>query len=146
LVGQLTADKGKGLFGQILRQRGGLPGRLSEVPAVSEQVVQPDLQSLGAGGRAEGPGVGALEDSRPVERGLQRCCRITERADQVCFHRGSGPPRHRLVIEEGDKHPVHPDQMSNQLAHRPFAAGRRRRPLLWADAGDQVVDGGKSAG
>ena len=146
LVGQLTADKGEGLFGQILRQRDGLPGRLSEVPAMSEQVVQPDLQSLRAGGRAEGPVLGAFEDSGPVERGLQRRCRITERADQICFPRGSCRLRHRLIIEQGDKHPVHPDQMSNQLAHRPFGAGRRRRPLLRPDAGDQVVDGGNSAG
>jgi hypothetical protein len=145
LVRQVSARKGEGLFGQILRQGRRLPGRLREVPAVREQVVKPDLESLGSSGRAEGPDVGAFESSRPVERSLQRRGRIVERPDRVFVRKNSGRARDRLVVEQGDKHAVHPSQMSHQLAHVPFAAGCRRHPLLRADVDDHVADGGAGA-
>ncbi len=72
LVGQLGADEGERLLGQIIRQLGGLPCGLGEVPAVGEQVVETDLQSFGAGGRPERTVIAAFEDSRLIERGLQR--------------------------------------------------------------------------
>ena len=55
LPGQLRADEGEGLLGQVLRHVDGATDGLGEIPAVREDVVQPDLQPLGAGGLAERP-------------------------------------------------------------------------------------------
>lgn len=55
LDGQLGANEGQRLLGQVIRQLVGLLRGLSKVPAVGEQVVETDLQSFGAGGRPSGP-------------------------------------------------------------------------------------------
>jgi hypothetical protein len=68
LLGQLGADEGQRLFGQFIRQLGGSPGGLGEVPAVGEEVVETDLRSFAADGRAEWAVMRPFEDSRLDER------------------------------------------------------------------------------
>ena len=127
LLGQLGADEGQRLLGHIIRQLSGLPRGLSEVPPVGEQVVQTDLQSLGAGSRPERAAIGAFEDSRLLERGLQPGCRIAVGANGVVFDVVSGPATWwRLVGEQTGEDTVHPDQMVDQLAHRPVRTRGRR--------------------
>src|SRR6266699_3364305 len=74
--GQLGTDEGQRLVGQIIRQLAGLSRGLSEVPAVGEEVVETDLQSLGSGGRPDRAVIAAFENSRLVERCMQRGCGI----------------------------------------------------------------------
>ena len=50
---------------------------------MGEEVVEPDLQSLGAGGGPERAAVGVFEDSGPAERGLQRGCGVAVGAGRV---------------------------------------------------------------
>jgi len=96
LVGQLGADEGE----RLLRQLGGLPCGLGEVPAVGEQVVETDLQSFGAAGRPERPVIAAFEDSRLIERGLQRDGGIAVGANGIVFDVVSGRPRRRRLVGE----------------------------------------------
>lgn len=72
LGGELDLDERQGLLGKVFGQMGGDSGGPGEVPSVSEQVVQADLQALGARGTPEGAGVTALKYPGTGERGLQR--------------------------------------------------------------------------
>src|SRR5215469_1911144 len=100
LLGQLASGKHERLFDEIVRQVERLIRSLCEVPAVSEEVVEPDLQSIGAGGSPERAVVGALEDSGPAEGYLQRGRGVAVGADRVAFHMiGARPGRRRLVGE-----------------------------------------------
>jgi len=83
VLGQLPAHEFQRPLGHIVGQLDGLPGGQSEIPAVREQVVQTDLQSLRAGGRPEWAAVGPLQDAGSLERGLQRGCRIAVGADRI---------------------------------------------------------------
>lgn len=59
---------------------------------MGQQVVEADLQSIGAGGGPERAAVGALQDSGPAERGQQRGCGVAEGADRVVFDMVRGWP------------------------------------------------------
>jgi len=43
-----------------------------------------------------------------------------------------------FVGEQCGEDPIHPDEVVDQLAHRPVRAGGRRRPLFGPDLGDQL--------
>jgi hypothetical protein len=58
---------------------------------VGEEVVQTDLQPLGAGGRPERAAIGAFEDFRLLERGPQPGWGIAVGANGVVFDVVSGP-------------------------------------------------------
>ena len=94
---------------------------------MGEEVVEPDLQSLGAGGGPERAVVGAFEDPGPAERGLQRGCGVAVGADRVVFDMVRGRPgRRRLAGEQRGEDPVHADQVIDHLAYRPVRAWGRR--------------------
>src|SRR5215831_12045249 len=106
-----------------------------------EEVVEPDLQSLGAGGGSKRAAVGAFEDSGPAERGLQRGCGVAVGADRIVLDMVRGRPgRRRLVGEQRGEHSVHADQVIDQLAYRPVRAWGRRGPLVGPDIADQASD------
>ena len=63
LLGQLGTGERQRLFGEMIRQVDGLLRGLREVPAMGEEVVEPDPQSLGTGGGPKRAAVGPLEDA-----------------------------------------------------------------------------------
>jgi len=86
LGGQLVPNEGQGVFGEIVRQVGRDAGHLGEVPAVSGQIVEADLQSVCAGGVTQGTPITPLEHLGTAEGALQ--CR-----------RGLPVGPHRVVTE-----------------------------------------------
>jgi hypothetical protein len=109
----LDLDERQGLLGKVFGQMrmSGDSGGPGEVPSVSEQVVQADLQALGARGTPEGAGVTALKYPGTGERGLQRGA-------------GGSPGRSRVVTEE----------VCSAFGHRApsiMAANTRSMPTRW---------------
>ena len=94
---------------------------------MGEEVIEPDLQSLGASGGPERTVIGAFEHSGAAERGLERSCGVAVGAGRIVFGVvRRRPGRRRLAVEQRGEDPVHPDQVADQLAHRPVRAWGRR--------------------
>jgi hypothetical protein len=68
----LDLNERQSLLGKVFGQPGRDSGGLGEVPSVSEQIVQADLQALGARGTPQGSGIIPPEYPETGESGLQR--------------------------------------------------------------------------
>lgn len=108
---------------------------------MSEQIGEADLQPLGTGGVPQRPGIASLKNPGTGEGGLQRRCgRLVGPkgvvAEVVCAALG-----HRAAAEHGGEHQIHYGEVVDHISYAPFGARCRRRPLVRADAGDQVAHG-----
>jgi hypothetical protein len=99
--GELGSGEGQCLLGQILGQFDGLVGGSGEVPAVGEEVGDAQLQPLGARGSPERAVVCPLEDSRLVERSLQRHPGVAVHAGRVIAEVVGAELGRDLVTQEG---------------------------------------------
>lgn len=142
-IQEVVADEGQRLLGDVIGQQfNGLPGGLSEIPAVGEEIVEADLQSFGSGGHPER----TAESSSRIP-GLSNASRklaaelASERLDEIGLSLVSDWPRGRLLIfKHRREHAVHPGQVVDQLPHSPFGARCRRGPLSRLDVADQATD------
>jgi hypothetical protein len=74
LGGKLVPNEGQSLLGEIVGQPGRNPGGLTDIPSMSEQIVEADLQPLRAGGVAQGTRITPFQNTRTSE-GIVQCCR-----------------------------------------------------------------------
>ncbi len=118
-------SEGECLLSQIIGRLPRLARGLGEIPAVREEVVEADLEPLGAGGRAERAVVGAFKDSGLIEHGLQRLRGVAIGVFRAVTEVISGRPGWRPIAEQGGEDVDYTDQVVDQLAHRPVRARDR---------------------
>ena len=140
LRGELVPNERQGLLGKLLGYLGTNSGGLHEVPSVSEQIVEPDLQKLGASGTPKGPRIASLKNRRTREGGLQRRCGCPVGSDWVVVEVVFTALGHWAVVDSGCEHQIPSDQVIDHIADVPLIARRRRRPLVGTDVGDQITN------
>lgn len=145
LGGKLVPNERESVLSEIVGQLSRNPGSLTEIPSMSEQIVEADLQSLRAGSVAQRTRITPFQDTGTAE-GVVQCRR----------RRLLGPKRivtevvrptlwHRPTVEQRGEHQIHPHEVIDHVSHFPFAARRRIHPLVRADASDQIAHGAARA-
>jgi hypothetical protein len=104
-----SRSKHLGLLGEFLGYLRTNSGGL-QVLSVSEQIVEPDLQSLGASGAPHGPAIPSLKNPGTGEGGLQRRCGCPVGLNRVVAEVVCTALRHRAVVNQGCEHQIHCDQ------------------------------------